>query len=406
MSIKNELIPKRRFKEFENADAWEQRKLGDITTFNKGKGYSKKDLVDNGRPIILYGRLYTDYQTLITKVDTFVAEVENSVISEGWEVIVPASGESAEDISRASVVAESGIILGGDLNIINKCSLLNPVFLALTISNGNQQKEMSKRAQGKSVVHLHNSDLKDINLVFPEIKEQLLIGEYFEKIDNLITLHQRKYDALKTMKKTLLSKMFPKDGEDVPEIRFKEFTDAWEQRKLGNVAKYRNGKAHEQSVSENGKYVIVNSKFVSTNGEVQKFSCEQIAPLFKNEIAFVLSDVPNGRAIARTFLIPHDDKYTLNQRIAGITPNETTDCYFLHLLMNRNHYFLRFDDGVKQTNLSVNDVMGFSTYYPLYEEQQLCGQFFQKIDNLITLHQRKLDELKNMKKTLLQQMFV
>ena len=181
---------------------------------------------------------------------------------------------------------------------------------------------------------------------------------------------------------------------------------AWEQRKLGNVAKYRNGKAHEQSVSENGKYVIVNSKFVSTNGEVQKFSCEQIAPLFKNEIAFVLSDVPNGRAIARTFLIPHDDKYTLNQRIAGITPNETTDCYFLHLLMNRNHYFLRFDDGVKQTNLSVNDVMGFSTYYPLYEEQQLCGQFFQKIDNLITLHQRKLDELKNMKKTLLQQMFV
>ena len=177
--------------------------------------------------------------------------------------------------------------------------------------------------------------------------------------------------------------------KNIPKLRFKGYEDAWEQRKLGNVAKYRNGKAHEQSVSENGKYVIVNSKFVSTNGEVQKFSCEQIAPLFKNEIAFVLSDVPNGRAIARTFLIPHDDKYTLNQRIAGITPNETTDCYFLHLLMNRNHYFLRFDDGVKQTNLSVNDVMGFSTYYPLYEEQQLCGQFFQKIDNLITLHQRR-----------------
>ena len=193
--------------------------------------------------------------------------------------------------------------------------------------------------------------------------------------------------------------------KNIPKLRFKGYEDAWEQRKLGNVAKYRNGKAHEQSVSENGKYVIVNSKFVSTNGEVQKFSCEQIAPLFKNEIAFVLSDVPNGRAIARTFLIPHDDKYTLNQRIAGITPNETTDCYFLHLLMNRNHYFLRFDDGVKQTNLSVNDVMGFSTYYPLYEEQQLCGQFFQKIDNLITLHQRKYDALKTMKKTLLSKMF-
>ena len=192
---------------------------------------------------------------------------------------------------------------------------------------------------------------------------------------------------------------------NVPQIRFKGFTDAWEQRKLGDVANYRNGKAHEQSISENGKYVVVNSKFVSTNGEVRKFSCEQIEPLLKNEIVFVLSDVPNGRALARTFLIPQDGKYTLNQRIAGITPNEEMDCYFLNLTMNRNRYFLRFDDGVKQTNLSVNDVMGFSTYYPLYEEQQLCGQFFQKIDNLITLHQRKYNQVVNFKKAMLEKMF-
>jgi hypothetical protein len=118
-----------------------------------------------------------------------------------------------------------------------------------------------------------------------------------------------------------------------------------------------------------------------------------------------LSDVPNGRALARTFLIPQDGKYTLNQRIAGITPNEEMDCYFLNLTMNRNRYFLRFDDGVKQTNLSVNDVMGFSTYYPLYEEQQLCGQFFQKIDNLITLHQRKYNQVVNFKKAMLEKMF-
>ena len=192
---------------------------------------------------------------------------------------------------------------------------------------------------------------------------------------------------------------------NVPQIRFKGFTDAWEQRKLGDVANYRNGKAHEQSISENGKYVVVNSKFVSTNGEVRKFSCEQIEPLLKNEIVFVLSDVPNGRALARTFLIPQDGKYTLNQRIAGITPNEEMDCYFLNLTMNRNRYFLRFDDGVKQTNLSVNDVMGFSTYYPLYEEQQLCGQFFQKIDNIITLHQRKYNQVVNFKKAMLEKMF-
>lgn len=158
---------------------------------------------------------------------------------------------------------------------------------------------------------------------------------------------------------------------------------------MGEVAKYRNGKAHENSIAEDGKYVVVNSKFVSTDGEIRKYSNEQIEPLHEGEICFVLSDVPNGRAIARTFLVEKDDKYTLNQRIAGITPLEITDSYFLHILMNRHPYFLRFDDGAKQTNLSVNDVMEFETYYPSLDEQQKIGAYFSKLDYLITLHHRK-----------------
>jgi len=158
---------------------------------------------------------------------------------------------------------------------------------------------------------------------------------------------------------------------------------------LGEVAKYRNGRAHENNISEGGKYVVINSKFVSTDGEVRKFSDTQIEPLYKGEIAFVLSDVPNGRAIARTFLVDKSEKYTLNQRIAGITPNENTDSYFLHILMNRNKYFLRFDDGNKQTNLSVNDVVQFEESYPSHKEQQKIGEYFAKLDHLITLHQRK-----------------
>ena len=388
-------VPKLRFKGY--VDAWEQRKFGDVGTVAMCKRIFKEETSENG-------------EVPFYKIGTFGGEPDAYISREVYEkyktmypypkkgdILISASGSigrTVEYTGKDEYFQDSNIVwLQHNKNIDN--SFLKVLYSVVQWS-----------CEGSTIKRLYNDNFLKTKIVIPNIKEQMLIGEYFGRLDNLITLHQRKYDALKTMKKTLLSKMFPKDGEDVPEIRFKEFTDAWEQRKLGNVAKYRNGKAHEQSVSENGKYVIVNSKFVSTNGEVQKFSCEQIAPLFKNEIAFVLSDVPNGRAIARTFLIPHDDKYTLNQRIAGITPNETTDCYFLHLLMNRNHYFLRFDDGVKQTNLSVNDVMGFSTYYPLYEEQQLCGQFFQKIDNLITLHQRKLDELKNMKKTLLQQMFV
>lgn len=199
-------FPEIRFKGF--TDAWEQRKLGDIATFSKGNGYSKSDLVPSGSPIILYGRLYTNYETTIKNVDTFVKLKDKSVISYGGEVIVPASGETAEDISRASVIKDQGIIIGGDLNIIKANHLLDPTFLALTISNGEQQKELSKRAQGKSVVHLHNSDLQEVNLIFPLPNEQKEISTLFEKMDNIITLHQCKLDKLQEVKKGLLQKMF------------------------------------------------------------------------------------------------------------------------------------------------------------------------------------------------------
>lgn len=199
-------IPEIRFKGF--TDAWEQCKLGDIATFSKGNGYSKSDLAPSGEPIILYGRLYTNYETTIRNVDTFVELKDKSVISQGGEVIVPASGETAEDISRASVVKNQGIIIGGDLNVIKVNHLLNPTFLALTISNGEQQKELSKRAQGKSVVHLHNSDLQEVNLTFPLLNEQKEISSLFEKMDSVITLHQRKLERLQEVKKGLLQKMF------------------------------------------------------------------------------------------------------------------------------------------------------------------------------------------------------
>jgi len=199
-------IPELRFEGF--SGDWEERKLGELAIFSKGNGYTKNDLVESGNPIILYGRLYTKYETVIESVDTFVQKKDKSIISEGYEVIVPASGETSEDISRASVVGKSGLILGGDLNIIKPINYIDSIFLALTISNGSQQKEMSKRAQGKSVVHLHNSDLKQVNLLYPKIEEQQKIGSFFKKLDDTIALHQRKLDLLKEQKKGFLQQMF------------------------------------------------------------------------------------------------------------------------------------------------------------------------------------------------------
>ncbi|EAE7320358.1 restriction endonuclease subunit S [Listeria monocytogenes] len=193
--------------------------------------------------------------------------------------------------------------------------------------------------------------------------------------------------------------------KSVPIIRFKGFYEAWEQRKLRDIANYRNGKAHEQVEDEDGKYTIINSKFISTNGKVQRYTNEQVEPIFDGEIAMVLSDLPNGKALAKLFLVKEDGKYTLNQRIAGITPNENIDPIFLNFRMNRNNYFLKFDSGVTQTNLSKSQVENFIALYPTFDEQYKIGLFFTQLDDTIALHQRKLDTLKRMKKGFLQQMF-
>ncbi len=188
--------------------AWEQRKLGELCSFSKGCGYSKNDLRDQGTPIILYGRLYTNYETQIHSVDTFVKPLENSVYSEGGEVIIPASGETAEDISIASVVEKPGIILGGDLNVITSSADIDPVFLALELSYGKPHFDLAKRAQGKSVVHIHNEDIANVFFGHPNIAEQRRIGAFFDRLDSLITLHQRKLELLRNIKKSMLDKMF------------------------------------------------------------------------------------------------------------------------------------------------------------------------------------------------------
>lgn len=198
--------PEIRFKGF--SGAWEERKLGERASFIKGQGYSKGDLTTVGTPIVLYGRLYVNYQTVISQVDTFVKEKKGSIKSIGNEVIVPASGETAEDIARASAIITSGIILGGDLNIIFPFHELNSCFLALTLSNGRPQLELARRAQGKTVVHVRKADLESILIPYPRLDEQKKIGTYFRTLDELISRHAIQLQKLKQIKSACLEKMF------------------------------------------------------------------------------------------------------------------------------------------------------------------------------------------------------
>lgn len=387
MSKEKRRVPKLRFPGF--TGDWEQRKLGDIATLSKGNGYSKSDLVPSGSPIILYGRLYTNYETTIKNIDTFVELKDKSVISQGGEVIVPASGETAEDISRASVVENQGIVIGGDLNVIKVKELLNPTFLALTISNGEQQKELSKRAQGKSVVHLHNSDLQEVNLIFPLLNEQKEISILFEKLDNIITLHQRKLDNLKLRKKALLQKLFPKNGERYPELRFPGFTDAWEQRKLSDILKVNSGKDYKHldqgtiPVYGTGGYMLsVNESLsnidaigIGRKGTIDKPQYLK-APFWTVDTLFYLTAL---------------DKHSI---------------LFLYYLMQLIPW-KKFDESTGVPSLSKTTIDNINGYVPSNpKEEELINALFSQLDKSITLHQRKLDHLQLQKKALLQQMFV
>jgi len=176
--------------------AWELRKLSELADFSKGQGYTKSDLRESGTPIILYGRLYTKYQPIIREVDTFADVIPGAVFSKGGEVILPSSGETSEDIAIASSVDKSGFLLGGGLNVVFPHEELQSAFIAIELSYGTPHNALAKRAQGKSVVHLYNEDLKQVSISFPSTDEQAKISSFFDNIDNLITLHLRKYSEL------------------------------------------------------------------------------------------------------------------------------------------------------------------------------------------------------------------
>ncbi|WP_113898082.1 restriction endonuclease subunit S [Limosilactobacillus reuteri] len=268
-------------------------------------------------------------------------------------------------------------------------------------------RNAAEGARNHGLLNISANDFFNSKLITPsDNDEQLKIAKIINVFNRLITLQQRKLEQLMQLKKAMLQQLFVDKNCKQPILRFKNFNDNWEERKLSDIANYRNGKAHEQYIDMNGIYTVVNSKFISTNGKVKKFSNKPIELLKKGEIAFVLSDVPNGKALAKAYLIDSDNRYSLNQRIAGITPSSDINSYFLYILINRNRYFLKFDDGVGQTNLSKKDIEEFKENYPLFDEQQKIANLFSKIQILITLQQNKLTQLTTLKEYLLRKLFI
>lgn len=406
-------VPSLRFRGF--SEPWEEKNAAILADYSKGNGYSKSDLTKMGTPIILYGRLYTKYEFVINDVDTFTIPKRGSVYSQGNEVIIPASGETAEDIARAAAIEKPGILLGGDLNILRPFNFINPLFLALAISNGKPQKDLIKKAQGKSVVHIHNSDIQGIILTYPSKIEQNRIVEVFRNLDRLITLEQQKYDKLNTVKQSMLEKMFPQKGAKVPEIRFKGFSEPWEEKKLGEIAPLRGGFAFKSSQYDNNGIPIIRISNILSDGCIGNefiYYHEQ-----QNDEVYSLSDaavlIAMSGATTGKVAILHEkksSKYYQNQRVGYFVPTLECDYGFIAIIV-RSHFFSKQLSAVlvagAQPNVSSKDIDSFEFLIPVSkEEQQAIGSYFQNLDHLITSQGRKIEKLRNLKKACLEKMFV
>ena len=377
--------PAIRFKGF--SDAWEQRKAIDIADYSKGNGYSKGDLTDAGTPIILYGRLYTKYQFAISEVDTFAVPRNGAVYSQGNEVIVPASGETAEDIARASAVEESGVLLGGDLNILRPFDFINPLFLALAISNGEPQKKLAKKAQGKSVVHIHNTDIQEVTIAYPSRTEQDRIVSVFRQLDNLITLHQRKCALLFSSFQALISMMFTTS------------TFSWEQRKLSEMCgtfEYGLNAAAKEFDGKNKYIRITDIDDASREFLLSDLSSPDICLDGMSKYLLSSGDIVfarTGASVGKTYIYRENDGivYFAGFLIrAKVNQDNDAEFVFQSTLSPSYEKYIRITSQRSgQPGVNAQEYGEYDLFAPSKEEQQRIGQFLRGIDNLITLHQRK-----------------
>ena len=400
MSTRKEKIPTVRFRAF--SEPWFQNQLSEVAEFSKGRGYSKKDIQLQGTPIILYGRLYTKYESVISNIDTYANMEKNSVISEGGEVIIPASGESAAEISRASCVTDGGVILGGDINIVKPHESLDSSFIAITLSNGSQQRELSKRAQGKSVVHLHNSDLKAVKLFYPSYEEQSAIGSLFRTLDDLLSSYKDNLANYQSLKATMLSKMFPKAGQTVPEICLEGFEGEWEEKQFSKLVKRVTKSSDSDSLPK-----VEFEDIISGQGRLNK----DISSKFDNRkgIHFKPGYTLYGklRPYLNNWLLPKFEGVALGD-FWVFDPNGNNSDFIYYLVQSSRYQKVANDtSGTKMPRSDWKSVS--TTIFAIPQtiaEQQAIGTYFSNLDNLINSHQEKISQLETLKKKLLQDMFI
>ena len=408
--------PEIRFEGF--TDDWEQRKLLLICDFEKGRGLSKDNIDNNGKyPCILYGQLFTDYGMFINTVYSKSNIIsEECKLSEKGDILIPRCDTTPDGLGRASVLALDNVILGFDINIlkIKNKQKYDSGFVSVALNH--HKKDLLSKVVGSTVRHLENKELRDVSIEYPNsLEEQKKVGEYFQALDHLITLHQRKYEKLKNLKKSMLKKMFPQKGCKVPGIRFSGFTDDWEQRKLKDVY----GSIGNAFVGTATPYYVEHGHFYLESNNIKDGKINHNSEIFINDEFYEKQKekwlhtgdivmVQSGH-VGHAAVIPEElDNTAAHALIMFKNPKEKIEPYFLNYEYQTDKAKKKIENittGNTIKHILASDMQEFEVDVPKCKEQKVIASYFCKLDHLITLHQRELEKLKNIKKTLLEKMF-
>ena len=427
MEKNKQQVPRLRFPGFN--DAWEQRKLGECVKFKVTNSFSRENLnYENGQARnIHYGDIHTKFQALFDiakeKVPFINSEMNLDKISEDFyckegDLVFADASEDLKDVGKSIEIINlnNEKVLSGLHTLLARPSekKFSKGFNGCLFQSSNIRLQIQKQAQGSKVLSINAGRLSTIVLSFPALKEQTLIGNFFRQLDAAIASHQRKLERVKELKKSLLQKMFPKDGEAFPELRFPNFTDAWEQRKLNEIS---------QKVTEKN----VNNIYQETFTNSAEFG-------IINQRDFFDKDISNKANLAGYYVVQNND-FVYNPRISNFAPVgpikrnklgrngvmsplyyvfrvDSVDYQFLETYFENTqwHIFMKEngDNGARSDRFAIKDSV-FSTMpilLPSQQEQTAIGNFFRQLDEAIASHQRKLEHMQALKKGLLQQMFV
>ena len=405
--MENNKNPNIRFKGF--TDPWEQRKLGELLSFLKDGTHGTHADVDDG-PLLLSAKNIKNGGIYWDETDRRISygeyeKIHSNFSLESGDVLLTIVGS----IGETAILKDSeGITFQRSVAFLRPNNKITPDFLYSEIQTPTFQKELDSRKSTSAQPGIYLGDLAEIPLIFStKIDEQKKIGEYFSNLDNLITLHQRKYNKLLNVKKSMLEKMFPKNGSNIPEIRFKGFTDPWEQRKAKNLFVSTADKGHPELpvLSATQDRGMIRRDENSINIYHDKKNEEGYKRVLPGQFVIHLRSFQGGFAHSAIEGIT-SPAYT----VFGFSEPEKHNPNYWKYVFTSKEFIRRLETvtyGIRDgRSISYDEFLTMDFVYPTQDEQTKIANYLDTLDNLITLHQRELEKLQNIKKSMLEKMFV